>query len=157
MAAKTTAANQTTTEASEPTGDPDPAQRTLAIIEPAPVCEMQDDDILDAIILSDTVEEQQGVVLMYDATLDEDDDTSLCTSLRLHLMSEHHMPEALHASDEDNQNVHRRQHALRKHAHTIHDLRFRPGRALGGLFLQYPDVLDVPATVVDLPTQVARA
>lgn len=71
-----------------------------------------------------------------ECTMDEDDDTSLTTSLRLHLLSEHSLSDALALAEEDAVAAHRREHERHGQNHGIGDLRFRPARALAGMFLR---------------------
>lgn len=65
------------------------------------------------------------------ASLDDDPDTSLATSLQLHLMSEHGLANGTHLSDEDAAALHDPLHTLeRRHTHDVTDHRFRPGLVL---------------------------
>ena len=62
-------------------------------------------------------------------SLDEDEDTSMVTSLPLHLMSEHQIHDALRMDERDAQALHHRLHLETPQNHPVHDLRFRPGMA----------------------------
>ncbi len=73
---------------------------------------------------------------IHECTLTEDDETSLTTSLRLHLLSEHSVGDGLTLAEEDAVAAHRRDHEDNEHHHGIDDLRFRPARALAGMFLR---------------------
>ncbi len=68
------------------------------------------------------------------ALLDTDPETSLGTSLRLHLMSEHQVVGALHLDDEAAAARHAELHAAGHHDHDVQDHRFRPGAALSLLY-----------------------
>lgn len=59
-------------------------------------------------------------------SLDEDEDTSMVTSLRLHLLSEHQVHGALLMDERDLLALHQRLHLASPQNHPIHDLRFRP-------------------------------
>lgn len=69
------------------------------------------------------------------SALDDDDDTSLVTSVILHLMSEHSVINALHLDEEQAHARHRDLHAEATHTHGDSDLRFRPLRILAMLKL----------------------
>jgi hypothetical protein len=63
------------------------------------------------------------------AKLDLDPETSLTRSLRLHLMSEHGVIDALHLSDVEAEDRHRQLHHASQPDHDVTDHRFRPGVA----------------------------
>jgi hypothetical protein len=63
-------------------------------------------------------------------TLSEDPDTSMVTSARLHLVSEHMVMDALHMDAADAAALHTDLHMHHEFDHPITDQRFRPGRIL---------------------------
>jgi hypothetical protein len=79
------------------------------------------------------------VVMLLDTSMDGDPETSLVHSLRLHLVSEHHLPAALMASEDSLQISHSAAHSDPSliHTHRYDDRRFRPGRALDGLHQRF--------------------
>lgn len=66
-------------------------------------------------------------------TLDEDPDTSMVQSLRLHLVSEHAISDAVTMKELDAERLHRQLHLTAEQSHLQNDLRFRPGRVLRAL------------------------
>jgi hypothetical protein len=69
------------------------------------------------------------------APLDEDEDTSMVTSLPLHLMSEHQIHDALQMDPRDALALHHRLHLESPQNHPVHDLRFRPSMAKSNMLL----------------------
>lgn len=66
-------------------------------------------------------------------TLNDDPDTSMVTSLILHLLSEHSIDDALSLPLDDADRLHRQLHQAAEQNHHEQDLRFRPGRVLRSL------------------------
>ncbi len=67
--------------------------------------------------------------------LDDDPETSLARSVRLHLLSEHRMMGALQMEEIDAEARHGELHLSEQQNHPVDDLRFRPGLALNVLLL----------------------
>lgn len=65
--------------------------------------------------------------------LDDDPDTSLVTSLRLHLISEHAIGEAITKPEGGLDRLHRQLHLAGEQTHVQNDFRFRPGRVMRSL------------------------
>lgn len=68
-------------------------------------------------------------------SLDDDEDTSMVTSLPLHLMSEHQIHDALRMDPRDAATLHERLHLDTPQNHPVQDLRFRAGMAKANMLL----------------------
>lgn len=67
--------------------------------------------------------------------LDDDPDTSIARSVRLHLLSEHQVMGALALEEADADTRHGELHLRTPQDHPVSDLRFRPGLGLNSLLL----------------------
>lgn len=86
--------------------------------------------------------------------LDDDPDTSLARSVRLHLLSEHQIMGALAMEEIDADARHGELHLRTPQDHPVDDLRFRPGLALNSLLLNLARCAELQRLLV--PAQATR-
>ncbi len=81
-------------------------------------------------------------------TLDSDIDTSLVTSLPMHLISEHQIYGALRMSEREAVACHQQLHLKSPQNHPVVDLRFRPGAAKSALMLNFQRQTEVRGPLI---------
>jgi hypothetical protein len=79
----------------------------------------------------------EQIIMRSPTDLGMDTDTSVVSSVRLHLVSEHRMPAALFMDELTAERHHYDTHLAQIQPHPVTDVRFRPGRLMATLRSQY--------------------
>jgi hypothetical protein len=79
----------------------------------------------------------EQIIMRSPTDLGADTDTSVVSSVRLHLVSEHRLTAALFMDELSAERHHYDAHLARIQRHPVTDLRFRPGRLMATLRAQY--------------------